>query len=120
MRLFTAAGIVTLCLTSSLANAWQSDQVMDEEEQMDKALRRFGYTSGQVFQCQPKEQQTKHERTALDIATNVLRLFGSDRAFYFAAAFGAGATEKMDDKSCAEASRQFRDMVSKLKVLAQR
>jgi hypothetical protein len=79
MRICTAAGLMALCLVSGMATAQQSSKDADEEEQLDKVLRKFGYVSGQAFQCQPKDQQTKLERTALDIATNILRLFGSDR-----------------------------------------
>jgi hypothetical protein len=83
---------VMVCLLASVGGAQQTApaQPADEEEQMDSALRKFGYTSGRAFQCQTKEQQRKAERVALDVATNLLRLFGSDRAFFYAAAFGAG------------------------------
>jgi hypothetical protein len=91
-----------------------------EEEKMDSALRKFGYVSGQAFACHPKDQQIKLEKTALNVATNVLRLFGSDRAFYFAAAFGAGSSEQLDAKSCPEYIRQADEMVRKLNVLASR
>jgi hypothetical protein len=120
MRVCMLVATLAFCLTSGRAFAQNSDHAVDEEEQMDKALRKLGHTSGQAFQCQSKQEQTRLEKTALDIATNVLRLFGSDRAFYFAAAFGAGATEKMDDKSCSEAATQFREMTAKLKALGSR
>ena len=31
----------------------------EDEEQMDAALRKFGYVSGQAFQCHTKEEQVK-------------------------------------------------------------
>src|SRR5262245_39604175 len=88
-------GLVLLLLTGvggaqQPASTLPTDQ---EEEQLDTAMRKFGYVSGEAFQCHTKEQQAKAERVALDVATNILRLFGSDRAFYYAAAFGAGASE---------------------------
>lgn len=91
-----------------------------EEEKLDMTLRKFGYVSGQAFQCHSKEQQLKLEKTALNVGTNILRLFGSDRAFYFAAAFGAGSSEQLDAKKCPEFIRQADEMVRKLNVLASR
>ena len=91
-----------------------------EEERMDTVLRKFGYVSGQAFQCHSKEQQLKLEKTALNVGTNILRLFGSDRAFFFAAAFGAGASEQLDTKKCPDLIKQADEMVRKLNVLASR
>lgn len=93
---------------------------VDDEEKMDTALRKFGFVSGQAFQCHTKEEQARLERTALNAGTNILRLFGSDRAFYFAAAFGAGVTEPMDPKACPAAIKQATEMIGKLKMLSQR
>ena len=66
------------------------------------------------------EQAAKAERAALDIATNILRLFGSDRAFYYAAAFGAGASEQMDKQGCPAAIKDAQTMIDRLKVLSTR
>jgi hypothetical protein len=76
--------------------------------------------SGQAFQCHSKEEQIKLERTALNVATNILRLFGSDRAFFYAAAFGAGMTDEMDRKTCPAVIKQATDMIVKLKTLSER
>ena len=111
---------MTLWLLAAPALAEQpSDaKAADEEERMDAALRKLGYVSGQAFQCHSKDQQAKLERTALGIANGILRLFGSDRAFFYAAAFGAGATEKMEQKACPAAIEQASAMTGQLKVLA--
>jgi hypothetical protein len=60
----------------------------------------------------------KLERRALDVGNGILRLFGSDRAFYFAAAFGAGASEQIDQNKCPDVVKQQQEMASKLKALA--
>lgn len=97
----------------------QATVAADDEEQMDIALRKLGYVSGQAHQCQTDAaQKTKFEKTALDIANGVLRLFGSDRAFLFATAFGAGLTDKIEQKDCAEAMKRYETAIGKLKVLA--
>ena len=120
-------GLFVLCLLLPAAAAAQqpaasqdSKVVVDDEEKMDTALRKFGFVSGQAFQCHTKEEQAKLERTALNAATNILRLFGSDRAFYYAAAFGTGVAEPIDQKACPAVIKQAADMIAKLKVLSDR
>lgn len=112
-----AAATALLALGGIAAAQLPSDA---DEERMDTALRKFGYVSGQAFQCHGKEQQLNLEKTALNVGTNILRLFGSDRAFYFASAFGAGSSEQLDTKSCPDLIRQADEMVRKLNVLASR
>lgn len=51
------------------------------------------------------------------MANGILRLFGSDRAFMFAAIYGAGLTEKIDQKACAEANQRYETAIAKLKTL---
>lgn len=71
---------------------------------MDAVIRKLGFIAGQVTQCKTGEaDKTKLEKTALDLANGIPRLFGSDRAFYFAATYGAGATEKIEQSKCPEA-----------------
>jgi hypothetical protein len=118
-RLRLILGSLFLCLLPQIAMPQQESRQVDEEEQMDNALRKLGYTSGQACQCQKQaEDKTKIERKALDIATGILRLFGSDRAFSYAAAFGAGLSGEMDQKKCPETIKQYEAMLAKLKVLA--
>ncbi len=115
-------GLVGLCLLTGTTGAQQptSAPPVDEDEQIDTALRKFGYTSSHAFQCYSGDQQAKAERVALDVATNILRLFGSDRAFYYAAAFGAGASEHMDKQGCPAAIKDAQGMIDRLKVLSTR
>jgi hypothetical protein len=119
----TIAGCLALALLTGIGVAQQPASTLptdQEEEQLDTAMRKFGYVSGQAFQCHTKEEQAKAERVALDVATNLLRLFGSDRAFFYAAAFGAGASERMDQKACPGAIKEAAAMIGKLKVLSTR
>ena len=116
----TALTLALSLLLSGVATAQQAMPTVDEEERLDGVMRKFGYVSGQAFQCHTKEQQVKLERLALDVGTNILRLFGSDRAFYFAAAFGAGSIDRLDTGKCPEVIRQAEDMIGKLKVLSSR
>ena len=107
-------------LLPAVAAAQQPGPTADEDERIDTAMRKFGYISGEAFSCHTKDQQLKLERTALNVGTNILRLFGSDRAFLFAAAFGAGSVQKMDPKDCPGVIKQAEEMIGKLKVLSSR
>jgi hypothetical protein len=137
MKHVLAFGVLALCLSMPRVAAAQQGApkqgapqqgapqqgaviTAEDEEQMDAALRRFGHVSGQAFQCHSKPEQAKLERTALNVGTNILRLFGSDRAFYFAAAFGVGMSEQVDPKKCPEAIKQATAMIAKLKTLSER
>jgi hypothetical protein len=102
------------------AVAQQKTEAMDDEERLDEALNKFGHVSGQAFQCLEEKDRAAGQRKALDIANGILRLFGSDRAFFFAAAFGAGMSSEMDKTKCLETITQYKDMLSKLKALAQK
>ena len=59
-------GLVMLCLLTGTTGAQQptSSQPVDEDEQIDTALRKFGYTSGHAFQCYTGEQAAKARRGA--------------------------------------------------------
>lgn len=117
MRKALLAGGLALWALQGAAMA--QTKAADEEERMDAAFRKFGYVSGQAFACHTKEQQAKLERTALNVGTNILRLFGSDRAFFFAAAFGAGASAAVDQAKCPAIVKEADEMIGKLKVLSQ-
>lgn len=114
------AAAAFMLMLPGVAPAQQAGPTMDEEERMDSAMRKYGYISGEAYSCHTKEQQLKLERTAINVATNILRLFGSDRAFIFAAAFGAGAVQKMEPKDCPAVIKQAEEMIDKLKVLSSR
>jgi hypothetical protein len=118
MTLTAIFATLLLCALPQTQIAQQTTAPEDEEEKMDEALRKLGYVSGQALQCQTAAaEKKKFEKTALDIANGILRLFGSDRAFYFAAAYGAGFTEKIEQSKCSEAIRRYETAIGKLKVL---
>lgn len=89
--------IVTACILSGTALAAQE---MDEDEAFDEAVRNFGYVSGLAHQCTPEEKKVEVERRVLQAYTGLVSLFGSDQAFFYAAAFGAGSTTQFDPKEC--------------------
>jgi len=71
-----------------------------EDLQFEDAIRDFGYVSGAARQCLPEASRAAHDRDALKAFSGLVRLFGSDRAFYYAAAFGAGTSVVPDPAKC--------------------
>lgn len=85
----------------------QAQAVDDEEEAFDEKLRAFGYWSGTAFACVEEAKQAEVERKVLDTFNGIARLFGTDRAFFYAAAFGNGTTNKVDAAKCPEFLDKF-------------
>ncbi len=112
MKHFANQWIVGLALmTSSLAWA-QSETPASKAEEADiafeESIRDFGYLSGVALQCQAQgANRLQHEREVLKAYDGLVRLFGSDRAFYYAAAFGAGSVDSLDKSKCAEYKDKF-------------
>jgi len=84
----------------------------DPEEQLDQALKRFGYLTGLARGCVVEEQRSALERDALDLSAGIARLFGSDRAFLFASSFGYGTSISVDVKDCAEVISSYEERVA--------
>jgi hypothetical protein len=120
IRKTLAVGLFALALLPGVASAQAPKAAVDPEEQMDTSFRKFGYVTGQAFACYSKAEQVKLEKTALNVGNNILRLFGSDRAFFYAAAFGAGAAERVDQAKCPAIIKEATEMVDKLKGLSTR
>jgi hypothetical protein len=85
----------------------QATAADDEEVAFDDKLREFGYWSGAAFACVGEAKQAEVERKVLDTFNGIARLFGTDRAFFYAAAFGNGTTHKVDPAKCPEFLEKF-------------
>ena len=88
-------------------------QPVDDEEKFDDAIQQFGYVSGAAFQCATSNQAQAVERDVMRAFTGITRLFGSDRAFFYAAAYGAGAAGKVDRAKCPQYVKQFQESIQK-------
>lgn len=86
---------------------------VDEEEQLDDGLKRFGYLTGLARGCVIETQGTALDREALDLHASIARLLGTDRAFLFATAFGYGTTVKLDVKDCPDVLKAYEARVAK-------
>ena len=82
--------------------------VEQEDLRFEEAIRNFGFVSGATYQCLPEADRTAHDREVLKAYSGLVRLFGSDRAFFYAAAFGAGTGMSIDKTKCASYIEDFR------------
>lgn len=117
MRLTTVAISISALLplaaaaqTTPPANAPASALSLaeQEDERFEDAIRNFGFVSGAAYQCLPEAERTAHDREVLKAFSGLVRLFGSDRAFFYAAAFGAGTSMSIDKAKCASYIEDFR------------
>lgn len=79
-----------------------------EDQRFEDSIRGFGFLSGAVYQCLPASGRTAHDREVLKAYSGIVRLFGSDRAFFFAAAYGAGTGASIDKAKCASFIEDFK------------
>lgn len=80
----------------------------DQDEQFSEAVSDFGYAAGAAWQCAEGAARTDIERQAMTAYNGLIRLFGSDEAFFFASAFGGGTTDSIDKSKCAEFADHFK------------
>lgn len=89
---------------------------VDEEEQVDEGLKRFGYLAGLVRGCVVENQRAALEREALDLNASIGRLLGIDRAFLFASSFGYGTTVAVETKDCTDVLKAYESRVEKYRA----
>lgn len=92
---------------ASPAQAPKAAAPADEEAVFDDKLREFGYWSGAAYGCVAEAKQAEVERKVLDTYNHIARLFGTDRAFFYAAAFGNGTTMKVEAAKCPDFLAKF-------------
>lgn len=98
----------TLAAPTPKANGVPSSQLNDEEEQFDEKLRQFGYWSGAAHNCAAGPKQPEMLRKVMEVYQRIASLFGTDRAFFYAAAFGRGTGVDVDKASCPDILERFR------------
>ena len=101
--------LVTLLLLPAVAGAQDKPApVEDEDIQFEEAIQEFGFLSGEAYQCLPEAERGAHEREVLASYSGIARLFGTDRAFLYAAAFGAGTSAEVDKAKCPSLLESYR------------
>jgi hypothetical protein len=101
--------LLALCCVPMLAMAAEED----EDIRFEESLRGFGFTSGAAYQCASERGPRQRPNPALKAYSGLIRLFGSDQAFLYAAAFGAGSTMQIDRAKCAEYTASFNKSMQK-------
>jgi hypothetical protein len=89
---------------------------VDEEEQLDESLKRFGYIAGLARGCVVETQRADLEREVLDLHAAIGRLLGTDRAFLFSSAFGYGTNVQVETQDCAEVLNTYDQRVAKFRA----
>lgn len=126
-RIDVCAGLAGLALALSLnaaepaaqASAAQAaTQLPDPEEQLDDGFKRFGYLAGLARGCVTDTQRPVLEKEALDLNAGIARLFGTDRAFLFSAAFGFGTSLSLELKECEEVLAAYDERVANFRAKA--
>ena len=122
IRKFLPALIATIALQPCVhaaepaATSAAAPTPVDEEEQLDEGLKRFGYLAGLARGCVVEAQRVDLEREALDLHAGIARLLGTDRAFLFASSFGYGTTVAVETKDCAEVLKTYEARVAKFRA----
>lgn len=93
-----------------------AEDTIDDDQHFTEALRDFGYAGGAAWQCAEAEARSEIERHAMVSYNGLARLFGTDEAFFFSTAFGAGTSAPIDKAQCSEFSKQFQAGMAKAGV----
>ena len=116
IRTFQISALAFLAGLVALDGPSRAEETADEDEQFTAAVRDFGYAGGAAWQCAEAEARSDIERQAMVSYNGLARLFGTDEAFFFSSAFGAGTSAPIDKSECVEFSKQFQAGMSKAGV----
>ena len=109
LLVLATAALLPLAANSQAPKPDQALSIAEQEDlRFEESIRNFGFVSGAAYQCLPETQRTAHDRDVLTAFSGLVRLFGSDRAFFYAAAFGAGTSMSLDKTKCASYIEDFR------------
>jgi len=107
----TFTGILGLAVP---AIAQETDK---EDEEFTAAVKDFGYAGGAAWQCAAEgDPRTDIERQAMVSYNGLVRLFGTDEAYLFAAAFGAGTSAPIEKSECDSFANAFREGLGNAEV----
>jgi hypothetical protein len=78
-----------------------------DDEAFDDALKSYGYSGGAAWQCGEEDVRETLAAEATTVFNRLTQLFGTDRAFLFAASFGAGSVDEIDAARCGDFAAGF-------------
>jgi hypothetical protein len=91
----------------SLAITTAAAQDDGDDASFDDALKDFGYAGGAAWQCASDDGKGEIVESAFTVFNRLSQLFGTDRAFFFSAAFGAGTVDEIEAGDCAQYATDF-------------
>jgi hypothetical protein len=100
---------LTLALAASPAAAQDEGA---EDAAFDDALQDFGYAGGAAWQCAEDAGKGEIVENAMHVYNRLAQLFGTDQAFFFSAAFGAGTVDEIDTGDCDRFASEFAEGVA--------
>lgn len=65
--------------------------------------------AGEAFTCLKDEALDKHEVRVRSVYDKMIELFGTERAYKFAVAYGYGAAQELESDKCEETVDAFED-----------
>ena len=83
----------------------------DDDDKLDESFRKFGNAAGAAYQCTPEAEREKLVADVMQAYSRIGRLFGTDRAFYFAVHFGTSSQGGFDKAKCPELLKKLRESV---------
>lgn len=108
----SSAAMAFACMLLTLPStslAQDSSPDVDDEAGFDEALSQFGYAAGVTHQCSEADAKDDVLAKSQHIYNRLTQLFGSDRAFFFAASFGAGSVDAIENDACEAYRMGFED-----------
>lgn len=104
-----------LAATLAFAPAAYADEAKEDaqDEAFSQAVKDFGYAGGAAWQCGDEAARGKIEQQAMTSFNGLAQLFGTDEAFFFSAAFGAGTSAPIDKSECGSFVKHFEDGLKK-------
>ena len=95
-------------LLPAVSSAQVKTVAVDDDLNFEESIRSFGFISGAAYQCLPEADRSAHDREVLKAYSGLVQLFGTDRAFFYSAAFGAGTSTEIDKAKCPTYIDDFR------------
>lgn len=100
--------LLLLAAASIMAASVVAAQAPDDEDAaFDDALKSYGYSGGLAWQCAEEADRKAHIDNVMLVFNRLSQLFGTDRAFFFSASFGAGTVDAFDRATCARHVADF-------------
>lgn len=98
-------GLCFAALVAALPASAQDNGTDDDA--FDDALKNYGYAAGAAVQCADEAEKPALVEDVRHVFTRLVQLFGTDSAFFFSAAFGAGTVDVIEPGACESYTAAF-------------